>query len=99
MMCPDCSPPSTALVRRISSSTYRSPTWVVDDLDVEVLHCLAEPKIGHDGGDDRSFLSLPCSLSAGEDRHQHVAVDGLTVLVDCNEAIGVAVEATDRPAR
>ena len=52
-----------------------------------------QAEIGHDGGDDAVPAQPPVLVPGGGDhRHQLVAVDDAALLVDEDDAVGVAVE-------
>src|SRR5579862_6328210 len=86
MMCPDCSPPSSAPSRCSASSTYRSPTSVV---------CTPMPCSRISAWKPRFVITVTATvdlLVEREDRDDLIAVDRLAVLVDGEHAITVAVE-------
>ena len=63
------------------------------ELQPEAAEIALEAEIGHDGGDDAGLRQAPVlAPGARDDGHELVAVDELPLLVDDEDAVGVAVE-------
>src|SRR6478672_4645335 len=61
--------------------------------EAEVLQIALKPEIGHHRGDDAAAGKAPTPEPGfGDDRHELITVDHLTLLVDDDHAVGVAVE-------
>ncbi len=90
---PDCSPPSLWPPAFIASSTYRSPTLVCSTAIRSRTIAWTKPRllitVATTVSLDNRPLSRIASARIGEDL---VAVDELTVRVDRQAAVGVAVE-------
>ena len=62
-------------------------------VEARVAELSLKPKVGHHGRDHGIALEVAAALQAERDqRHELIAVDHLPLLIDNDQAIGVAIE-------
>ena len=92
MMCPLLAADVAAALAHLPARSGRRP-WC-DEIEPGSRRLPLEPEVRHDRRDDRAAPSARRGLQAErrDQRHQLVAVDQLALLVDDDQAVGVAVE-------